>query len=186
MNSLCQTRDRPSAVVAAVRLCCSLLEPVAHEIAAMLLSHSSQKQLESSLRNSNVRNPINPAVVQASNRPQHRPTTVTCLATQQQPNGNGSWRSNLFNRSANGSSVSGSRSSSPLSSVLSSADELDLQLQQAAQFQLAFQEGTLGFGFSAGGLLFPVSVSDQWAAERCAYLNTTPSPWAVKQCVPSG
>lgn len=41
--------------------------------------------------------------------------------------------------------------------MLSSAEDLDLQLQQAAQFQLAYQEGSLGFGFSAGGLLFPVS-----------------------------
>lgn len=41
--------------------------------------------------------------------------------------------------------------------MLSSAEEVDQQLQQAAQFQLAFQEGRLGFGFSAGGLLFPVS-----------------------------
>lgn len=75
---------------------------------------------------------------------------------QAEPDGKPSWRSNLFNRSG-GSSPSGSRSDSPLSSVLSSFDEAEQQAQQAAAFRQAFQEGTLGFGFSAGGLLFPVS-----------------------------
>jgi hypothetical protein len=76
---------------------------------------------------------------------------------QAQQNGNGNWRSNLFNRSGDSASSNGSRSSSPLGSVLGSVDEAELLQQQAAAFQQAFNDGTLSFGFSAGGLLFPVS-----------------------------
>jgi hypothetical protein len=86
---------------------------------------------------------------------------------QAEPNGKGSWRSNLFSRSG-GSSSSGSRTDSPLSSVLSSFDEAEQQAQQAAAFRQAFQDGTLGFGFSAGGLLFPVSSLLQLCSCRLA------------------
>lgn len=41
--------------------------------------------------------------------------------------------------------------------MLGSVDEAELLAQQSAAFQAAFQQGSLGFGFSAGGLLFPVS-----------------------------
>lgn len=101
------------------------------------------------LPNSNSRN-----CPSSQHCPQYTTSSTVCQA--QQNGSNGDWRSNLFNRSGTSSS-NGSRSISPLSSVLSSVDEAELLQQQAAAFQQAFSQGTLGFGFSAGGLLFPVS-----------------------------
>lgn len=67
-------------------------------------------------------------------------------------NSDSNWRNSLSRGDPQDSS-----DGSAVNSVLSSSEDLDLQLQQAARFQQAFQDGTLGFGFSAGGLLFPVS-----------------------------
>lgn len=129
---------------------------------------SMQQRTVKDLQNRSVRHPAIAAARRAlstlpnssSNSVQqqyYRDTSSTRCQAQQ--NGNGNWRSNLFNRSGDSTSSSGSRSNSPLSSMLGSFDEAELLQQQSAAFQQAFTDGTLSFGFSAGGLLFPVSLT---------------------------
>jgi hypothetical protein len=57
------------------------------------------------------------------------------------------------------------------SSAVSSLDDAGVQLQQAAQYQLAYQTSQLSFGFSAGGLLFPYYLGVAEQLERMNILQ---------------